>query len=149
MNDFTCGSCSAATLDSPETPKRPTILVVDDDPGVCQALVRYFSRYEAAVLQAHHGAHGIWLATTKRPDVIIMDLRMPQGQGQDVVEHLKRRSDTCRIPIIVLTGLYHDGLERRMRKLGVDEYFTKPVRFEDLCYAVRCFIDLRETAPDE
>lgn len=43
--------------------------------------------------------------------------------------------------------LIDDGLERHLRKLGVDEYFTKPVRFDDLCYAVRRFIDLRERAP--
>ena len=149
MNHSTHASCSTATADCPAGSRQPSILVIDDDPDVSQALARYFSRYDAVVLQAHHGAHGIWLATTERPDVIITDLRMPQGQGQDVVEYLKRRPDTRHIPIIVLTGLYHDGLERRMRKLGVDEYFTKPVRFEDLCCALRCFIDLREREQDE
>jgi CheY-like chemotaxis protein len=149
MNDSIHSSCATAVAERPASAKRPTILVIDDDPGVSRALIRCLSHYDVAVLRAHHGAHGLWLAKTEGPDVIITDLRMPQGGGQHVVECLKRRPDTRGIPIIVLTGLYHDGLERQMRQLGVDEYFTKPVALDDLCYAVRRFVELRESAPEE
>ena len=133
-----------AIADYPTGWKQPSILLIDDDPDVSQALARCFSRYDVAVLQAYHGAHGIWLATTKSPDVIITDLRMPQGQGQDVVAYLKTRRDTCHIPVLVLTGLHNADLERQLRKLGVDGYFTKPVRMEDLYAAVGRYVDLRE-----
>lgn len=124
--------------------KWPTILTIDDDPNISQALKRRFSQYEVTLLQAHHGTHGMWLATTKRPDVIITDLRMPQGRGQDVVAYLVRDPHTRHIPIIVLTGVFDDELRRRMLNLGVDEYFTKPVSFEDLCRAIGRFIDLQK-----
>jgi DNA-binding response OmpR family regulator len=146
MNHSTHSYCLPAVADVPVVVKRPTILVIDDDPDVSQSLARYLSRYDMEVLQAYHGAHGIWLATTRRPSLIITDLRMPQGRGQDVVEYLKRRCDTCYIPIIILTGLHNGDLERQMRKRGVEEYFTKPVKLGDLCAAIGCFVDLREKA---
>jgi response regulator RpfG family c-di-GMP phosphodiesterase len=126
----------------------PMILTIDDDPNVSQALKRRFGRYAVTLLQAHHGTQGIWLATTKRPDLIITDLRMPQGRGQDVVAYLVRDPRTRRIPIIVLTGLFDNELKRRMLHLGVGGYFTKPVSFEDLCQTVRRFIDLRQRPED-
>lgn len=144
MNHSTHSSESTAIADYPRGWKQPTILFIDDDPEVSQSLVRYFSRYDATVLQAYHGAQGMWLATTRRPDVIVTDLRMPQGRGQDVVEYLKRRLDTCHIPIIVLTGLCDYHLERRLWKMGIDRYFTKPVRLEALCLAIGEYVELRQ-----
>jgi response regulator RpfG family c-di-GMP phosphodiesterase len=146
MNHSTCSFCSPAVADVPVVVKQPAILLIDDDPDVSQSLARYLSRYDVEVLQAYHGAHGIWLATTRRPGLIITDLRMPQGRGQDVVEYLKGRTDTCYIPIIVLTGLHSDELERQMRKQGVEEFFTKPVKLEDLRAVINCFVELREAA---
>ncbi|OHB69274.1 MAG: hypothetical protein A2V70_01660 [Planctomycetes bacterium RBG_13_63_9] len=120
------------------------ILMIDDDPEISQAIKRRLSRYRVEVLQAYHGTHGIWLAMTEEPDVVITDLRMPQGQGQHVVERLKSSPETRHIPIIVLTGLFDEELERRLWKLGIDEYFTKPVNFEDLRKAVARFVELEE-----
>jgi response regulator RpfG family c-di-GMP phosphodiesterase len=62
------------------------------------------------------------------------------------VDFLKRRSDTCYIPVIVLTGLHDDNLERQMRNRGVEAYFTKPVNLEELSAVIGCFVDLREKA---
>jgi response regulator RpfG family c-di-GMP phosphodiesterase len=135
--------CSAAGTGRGAESPQPTILMIDDDPHISQAIKRRFSQYRVTLLQAHHGTHGIWLATTREPDVIITDLRMPQGRGQDVVAYLIRRPRTCRIPIIVLTGVYEEELRRRMLHLGVREYLTKPVSFEDLRKAIGRFIDLQ------
>ena len=70
-------STSAAVADCPGDLKRPTVLTIDDDPNVLQAIQRGFRRYNINLLQAYHGAHGIWLATTQEPDLIITDVRMP------------------------------------------------------------------------
>jgi response regulator RpfG family c-di-GMP phosphodiesterase len=125
------------------------LLAIDDDPNVSQAIRRRFGQYRVTLLQAEHGTHGIWLATTRRPDVIITDLRMPQGRGQDVVACLARDPRTRQIPIIVLTGVFDDELRRRMLNLGVAAYLTKPVSFEDLCEAVGRFVELREREEDK
>jgi len=149
VNHWRQSSCATYAADDAAKSRQPTILTIDDDSDVSRALARYLSRYDAVVLQASHGEHGIRLAIMVRPDVIITDLRVPQGHGQDVVQHLKERAETRHIPIIVLAGLHDDEVVCRVRKLGVDDYFTKPVRFEDLCYALRCFIDLRERVPND
>ncbi len=61
-----------------------------------------------------------------------------------MVAYLVRDPRTRHIPIIVLTGVFDDELRLRMLRLGVAEYFTKPVSFEDLRQAVGRFVDLRE-----
>jgi response regulator RpfG family c-di-GMP phosphodiesterase len=141
--------CPSGAADGADQPKPPVILTIDDDPNVSQALRRRFSQYKVTVLQAHHGTHGIWLATTCRPDVIITDMRMPQGRGQDVVAHLVRNPETRQIPIVVLTGVLDDELRRRMLNLGVGAYLIKPVSFEDLREAVGRFIKLERTDDEQ
>jgi len=84
------------------------------------------------------------LAMTNRPDLSVTDMRMPQGAGDYVVDCLRNNSDTRDIPVIVLTGQRDPKLESAMRKLGVEEYFTKPVQFDRLRNAMQEFIDLKE-----
>jgi CheY-like chemotaxis protein len=67
------------------------------------------------------------------PDVIITDMRMPQGSGDYVIECLKRNQATRDIPIIVLTGRRDPVLQRYLCSLGVAQYLIKPVQFPVLC----------------
>lgn len=149
MNESLDSSYSATIPDCPELVEQATILAIDDDPDISQTIKLRFRQYNVEVLQAFHGMHGFSLAAEKNPDVIITDLRMPQGEGDYVVECLKRNSQTSHIPIIVLTGQRDDYLRRRLRNLGIDEYLTKPVAFDDLREAVGRFIDLQEKANDD
>ena len=134
----------SASSDCSEEVKRPTVLIIDDDPNILQALERRFRHYEVNLLQAYHGAHGIWLATTEKPDLVITDLRMPQGQGHQVVECLRNNSNTNHIPIIVITGVRDDAMRHRLKRLGVEAYLTKPFNFEDLREAVARVITLEK-----
>ncbi len=144
---YSCGTRFAAGYGTGL--RQPKILTIDDDPNVSQALKRRFNQYRVTVLQAQHGMHGIWLATTRDPDVIITDLRMPQGRGQDVVAFLGRDPHTRDIPVIVLTGVFDEELRGRMMNLGVEAYFCKPVDFEELREAVERYIDLEEKEEEE
>ena len=138
-------SCSmTATADHPLHTKPARVLVIEDDLQVSQLIKRELERYNVVVLQAVHGVHGIWLAITELRDVIITDFRMPHADGGEVIECIKRNSDTRHIPIIVLTGFSGDHSKRRMHKLGVDAYFSKPVDFTTLCDTLRRFIELDE-----
>jgi response regulator RpfG family c-di-GMP phosphodiesterase len=122
----------------------PTLLCIDDDPQISEVIKLRLSQYEVNVISAYHGMHGFWLAMTNRPDLIVTDMRMPQGAGDYVVDCLRNNSDTRDIPVIVLTGQRDPKLESAMRKLGVEEYFTKPVQFDRLRNAMQKFIDLKE-----
>jgi DNA-binding NtrC family response regulator len=124
--------------------KWPTLLTIDDDPQISETLVARLNSFDVHVLCAYHGMHGFWLAMTNRPDLIITDIRMPQGGGDYVVDCLRNNSDTHDIPVIVMTGQRDTKLEARMRRLGVSDYFTKPVPFDQLAEAIRRYIPLTE-----
>ena len=122
----------------------PTLLCIDDDPQISEAIALRLRQYNVNVISAFHGMHGFWLAMTNRPDLILTDMKMPQGAGDYVVDSLRRNSDTCDIPVIVLTGQCDSQLERRMRQLGVAEFYIKPVHFDVLRAAMLKHIPLKE-----
>ena len=110
----------------------PTVLCVDDDPNVSEAIGRTLLRLGIRVLRAYDGMQGCWLAATEQPDVIILDVAMPNGNGVEILECLKRNEQTARIPVVVLTGTADPGLCRRMQKLGAIQYLSKPIPFDEL-----------------
>jgi CheY-like chemotaxis protein len=110
----------------------PTVLCIDDDPQIVNAIRLQFRPFRVEVLAAYHGMHGFWQAMTGRPDLIITDVRMTQGGGDFLVHCLRRNSDTKTIPVIVLMGQRDPELQREMLQLGAQEFATKPVPFQDL-----------------
>lgn len=122
----------------------PTILCIDDDPQIPETVAMRLNQYEVNVISACHGMHGFWLAMIHRPGLVITDVNMPQGAGEYVVDCLRKNSDTCEIPIIVLTGRRDPQLEMRIRQSGADEYLVKPVHFDTLRDMVLKYVPLRE-----
>ena len=135
--------------DSISSSTRPIILCIDDDPQIVETISLRLRSYHVEVLSAYHGMHGFWLAMTAHPDLIVTDMRMPQGEGDYVVECLKNNSDTSQIPVIVLTGQKDPKLESRMRALGVQEYCTKPMQFGELRKKMSKYITLVEVEGDD
>ena len=122
----------------------PTILCIDDDPEISESIKFRLSDYEVNIICGYHGMHGFHEAMTQMPDLIISDMRMPQGEGNYVVECVRNNQDTCQLPIIILTGQRDRPLEGKMRRLGVQHYFTKPVPFDALREAIAEYIPLRK-----
>lgn len=120
----------------------PRILCIDDDPAICRSLQIQLQNYAAEVFTASFGSHGYWEALVHRPDVIITDLRMPQGSGDYVIECLNRNRVTRDIPVIVLTGRRDQTLQRYLRGLGIAQYLVKPVSFDELRSELQRFIKL-------
>lgn len=127
---------------------RAKILCIDDDPAVPAAIQARLSRFDVECHAAFFGMHGIWLTITEKPDLIITDMRMSNGEGSYVVQCLKARHDTCEIPIIVLTGRRDLETEQAMLLLGVQSYLHKPVHFDQLLAEIKKHVALRplETA---
>ena len=126
----------------------PKVLCIDDDPDFMTALQLRLNEFEIQLLQAFFGAQGVWLATREKPDVIITDVRMPQGGGEYVIEGLKRNDETADLPIIVLTAERDWHALRRLRDLGAGSCLTKPVRFSELVLALAPFIELDKRVSD-
>jgi CheY-like chemotaxis protein len=121
----------------------PSILCIDDDPGICENIELRLRQYDVDVLRAYHGTHGLSLAITGRPDLIITDMRMPQGGGAYIVESLRRNPDTKDIPIIVLTGQRNHAFEAMANQHSADVVLIKPVQFKVLAAAIGKFVPLR------
>ena len=146
-------SCSKepdnAVLERPVPCRTPTVLCIDDDPHVSEVIQDWLAAYEVKLLRAFFGTQGIWMAVTQKPDVIITDLRMPQGDGATVIEWLKRNVQTAAIPIIVLTALHEPGLQRELESIGASRYLTKPIHFNDLLGELQRHIKVRRNPFEE
>jgi len=108
------------------------ILFVDDDPAVLRSLGDYFERLGHQVYRASSGREGIKLFEQYQPDVVVLDLYMPEMSGMEVLEVLVRRQAM----VIMLTG--YGELENAIQamKLGAENFLTKPVDMNHLVAAV-------------
>ena len=135
---------ATAVLDHPTAcTQTPVVLCIDDDPQVVEVIQDYLDRYDVKLLRAHFGTQGIWLAAVHQPDVIITDLRMPQGDGTTVIETIRRNAKTAAIPIVVLTGRTDPGIDGRVRHLGAETCLHKPLHVHDLLAELRRYIEVR------
>jgi len=113
------------------------ILVVDDERDIIKALTVRLKSKGYRVFGALGGAQGIFMANKEIPDLIILDIRMPDMDGFSVVEALKQSGQTSRIPIIFLTGSPERDADERAMGLGARFYIKKPYDPEELLDAVK------------
>lgn len=100
------------------------ILVIDDDPAMTELLKLLLKQAASEVMTANTGQEGIYFARTDTPDVIILDLMMPEMDGWKVCEAVRSFS---RIPILILSALDNPGMVARALDAGADDYLIKPV----------------------
>src|SRR5882762_11065759 len=112
------------------------ILIVDDEALNLKLFTLTLIRRGYRVLQASDGFQGFVLAHDGRPDLIVMDVQLPEISGLDVTRTLKDSIHTRNIPIVIATAFIID--EEKLRESGCDGYITKP-------YAMKDFIELIES----
>ena len=114
--------------------KDPLILIIDDEPQILRALKTILTANRFRVAAAKTGEEGMALAVTQSPDVIILDLTLPDMDGIQVCAQIREWS---RVPIIVLS--VRDGEKDKVAALdkGADDYLTKPFGIEELLARIR------------
>ena len=100
------------------------ILVIDDDPGMTELLLLILQSSTATVYTANSGVEGISASKLYRPDVIILDLMMPEMDGWKVCQKIR---ETSQVPILILSALDNPGLVAKALDAGADDYLIKPV----------------------
>ena len=115
--------------------KQKTLLIADDEPNI-RLLVRRTFEKEYVVLEAANGKEAVDLALRDKPDVIFMDVMMPQTDGITALNTIRADKRTSAIPVIMLTGVGFDLNEQLANSLGAKAYLRKPVTPEDLARAV-------------
>ena len=115
--------------------ERKTLLLVDDDPEIRNALRTVFERRGYRVLQASDGNMGLALAERESPDIVVVDMMMPKKSGFLVLEKLKQRPENCP-KVIMITA--NEGSRHRAyaEMLGVDDYIRKPFAMDKLVESV-------------
>src|SRR5258706_387211 len=99
------------------------VLIVDDDPKVCETLDRYLAHAGYTTASALDGARALELARTFAPDLIVLDLMLPRVDGLEVCRTLRASSQ---VPIIMLTARTTERDKLAGLALGADDYLTKP-----------------------
>ncbi len=116
--------------------QKKRILIVDDERDIVKALTIRLQRTGYDVVTAFDGAQGIFMAHKENPDLIILDIRMPAGDGFTVAEKLKESTNTFAIPVIFLTGSPEKNSEEKAMALGARFYVKKPYDPEELLDAI-------------
>ena len=111
-----------------------TILVVDDEPKITQLVRDYLERAGYGVLVAHDGKLALSLAKTEKPDMIVLDLGLPQLDGLDFTREFRKSSN---VRIIMLTARAEETDKLIGLELGADDYMTKPFSPKELVARVR------------
>jgi DNA-binding response OmpR family regulator len=120
------------------------VLIVDDDPKVCETLDRYLAHAGYATASALDGAKALELAQTFAPDLVVLDLMLPRIGGLEVCRMLRESSP---IPIIMLTAKTTEHDKLTGLSLGADDYLTKPFSPRELVARVEAV--LRRSATTE
>ncbi len=117
------------------------ILVVDDDPEIRQALRLRLSANGYDVHCAEDGAGAIYEARKHAPDLIVLDLGLPAGDGFVVLDILKANHNLSSIPVIVLSGRDRRANEERVLNAGGRAFLQKPVQTNEFLTVVRQTLD--------
>lgn len=113
------------------------ILVVDDEVQIARVLRGYLEQAGFAVITAHDGREALRLARQEAPDLIILDLMLPEMDGLDVCRALRKESD---VPIIMLTARVEETDRLIGLELGADDYVTKPFSPREVVARVRAVL---------
>lgn len=126
---------------------KPRILIIDDDPAIADVLSINLEMAGYDVSQALDGMKGQALAVQLSPDLILLDLMLPQVDGFTVCQRLRRDERTVNIPILMLTALSQTQNKVEGFNAGADDYLTKPFELEEMLARVRALLRRAERIP--
>ena len=117
------------------------IMIVDDDPDLRQALRLRLRANKYETVNAVDGYSAIAMAYKERPDLIILDLGLPAGDGFVVLDRLQKDDKLSSIPVIVLTARDPQANERRVLRAGAAAFFQKPADNAELLDVIRASLN--------
>lgn len=123
-----------------------SILVVDDKQSLRQLVREYLTQEGYRVIEAADGREALFVARREKPDLIILDIMMPEMDGYGFIRCHNREADT---PVIMLTARLEENDKVLGLELGADDYITKPFSMRELAARVRAVLRRASKAPTE
>ena len=117
-----------------------TVLIVEDNELNMKLFRDLLQAYGYATLQTRNGLEVLALARTHRPNLILMDIQLPEVSGLDVTKWLKEDDDLRAIPVVAVTAFAMKGDEERIRQGGCEAYISKPISVAKFLETVRRFV---------
>ena len=114
-----------------------TILVVDDKSNVRTLVREYLTEAGFHVMTAENGQNALYAARQEKPDLILLDIMMPEMDGFEFIRAYRKESDT---PVILLTAKTEESDKVVGLELGADDYVTKPFGMRELVARIRCVL---------
>ena len=124
--------------------RQRTILVVDDEPGLRHAVKLYLDEEGYLTYTAKDGAEALDQVRGKLPDLVVLDVMMPQMDGFETLKRLRQVSD---VPVIMLTVRGEEADKVKGLRLGADDYVTKPFSQRELLSRIEAVLRRAETPP--
>ncbi len=117
-----------------------TVLIVEDNDLNMKLFNDLLEAHGYATLKTRLGLEGLELARAHHPDLILMDIQLPEVSGVDVIRLLKEDDDLKAIPVIAITAFAMKGDEERIRQSGCEGYLSKPISVVKFVETIRNFI---------
>jgi two-component system, NtrC family, response regulator AtoC len=120
----------------------PKVLIIDDEAGMCRMLVQHFSSRGWDADEAGTSAQGILLASAAEPDIVLLDVKLPDQDGIETLRNLKARNNPASIVMMTAYGVIADAVEAI--KLGAEQYLIKPFKLAELDALVDRIVETRK-----
>jgi diguanylate cyclase (GGDEF)-like protein/putative nucleotidyltransferase with HDIG domain len=131
------GEQKARTLPATSNGKSPVILLVEDNEIGIEAMQDYLTAHDYQVVVARNGEEAIAQTNQCKPDLILMDIQMPDMDGLEATSRIRAQNEFTHTPIIALTALAMPGDRERCIQAGANEYLSKPVSMKQLVNVIR------------
>lgn len=119
------------------------VLIVEDDADINKALTIRIKAAGYEVISAQDGYMGLSAAVQEKPDIMILDISMPAGDGLSIIERLRENTDAPQIPFIVLTASKRPEYRTAARELGAFAFFEKPYESAALVQSISDCVSAR------
>ena len=120
-----------------------TILLVEDHPATRELLVEYLEAEGHTVVEAGTGVEALTIAAAAAPDLVLLDLRLPDARGFDLAQRLRAEARMANVPILALTAYPGDHVAEALAASGCTGYLTKPITRDILLEALRHYLPER------
>jgi two-component system alkaline phosphatase synthesis response regulator PhoP len=121
----------------------PRVLIVDDNQQNLELLQAYLDEFQCQTLSAYDGPEALKIIRNNPPDLILLDIMMPQMSGFEVCRRIKNDPKTADIPVIMVTALNETGDIEKAVDSGADDFLSKPVNKWELITRVKTMLKLR------
>jgi two-component system cell cycle response regulator DivK len=117
-----------------------TVLVVEDNELNMKLFHDLLEAHGYAIVQTRNGHEAVELARAHRPDLILMDIQLPEVSGLEVTKWLKEDDELRAIPVIAVTAFAMKGDEEKIRQGGCEAYLSKPISIDKFIETVKTYI---------